>query len=64
MKNYNLLFNFSETGSVIIIESLSFGLFLVYIGFIIGFLILVIFLVMLYKAIKKGDEISISLINK
>ena len=64
LKNYNLLFNFSETGSVIIIESLSFGLFLVYIGFIIGFLILVIFLVMLYKARKKGDEISISLINK
>ena len=64
IKNYNLLFNFDNNGSIIIIESLSFGLFLVYIGFIIGFLILVIFLFMLYKARKKGDEISISLINK
>jgi hypothetical protein len=63
IKNYNLLFNF-DNGNIIIVESLSFGLFLVYIGFIIGVLILLIFLFMLYNARKKGDEISISLINK
>jgi hypothetical protein len=63
LKNYHLLF-ISKNNTIYIAENFDFGLYLVYIGFIIGFSILLIFLFMLYKARKKGNEISISLINK